>query len=288
MTLSALAWAMISAERVGPSVERRSAPSPARRMSPSWMVSPASPASFSTTILSPAATRYCLPPVRTTANMAFSKSSNAVRANRRPRPNPRAGTGLLPKAARSVNVISLVAVLALQTVTAFRDRIEQARNGGMVDRLVALVGEQVLLADISGVGGFPVLGEEVVERLVLGGTDLLRDRLIPFVGIGEDRVDVEDDSAKVEQPVPDHLADGEAGMGDRRRQRRARARAGEESVNPVHEPNVGLAGRQASAARETDTLASRNAWAKRPACRPALASRWGQIPHAERCRSGRS
>ena len=37
------------------------------------MVSPASPASFSTTILSPAATRYCLPPVRTTANMALSK-----------------------------------------------------------------------------------------------------------------------------------------------------------------------------------------------------------------------
>jgi hypothetical protein len=35
-------------------------------------LSPASPASFSTTILSPGATRYCLPPVRTTANIGFS------------------------------------------------------------------------------------------------------------------------------------------------------------------------------------------------------------------------
>ncbi len=59
------------AETVRPSVERTSDPSPAKRTSPSVMVSPASPASFSTTILSPAATRYCLPPVRTTANMAF-------------------------------------------------------------------------------------------------------------------------------------------------------------------------------------------------------------------------
>ena len=32
---------------------------------------PASPPMRSTTILSPAATRYCLPPVRTTANMGF-------------------------------------------------------------------------------------------------------------------------------------------------------------------------------------------------------------------------
>src|SRR3954471_2908166 len=191
---------MISAETVRPSVERRSAPSPARRMSPSWMVSPASPASFLTTILSPAATRYCLPPVRTTANMAFSKSSNAVRANRRLRPNPRAGEGLLPKRARSVNRgegdrpfsssrpspgPGSVPVLALQPVAALGIGIEQAGYGRMIYRLVALVGEQVLLADIGGVAGLPILGQKVVERLVLGRPDVLRNRLVPLVRIGE-------------------------------------------------------------------------------------------------------
>ncbi len=45
-------------------------PSPASRTSASVIDAPASPSSFSTTILSPAAPRYCLPPVRTTANMA--------------------------------------------------------------------------------------------------------------------------------------------------------------------------------------------------------------------------
>src|ERR1700710_1618300 len=53
-----------------PSVDLVSPPSPANRTSPNVMVSPAAPASFSTAILSPAATRYCLPPVRTIANMA--------------------------------------------------------------------------------------------------------------------------------------------------------------------------------------------------------------------------
>jgi hypothetical protein len=44
------------------------------------IVSPASPASFSTAILSPAATRYCLPPVRTTANMVFKSVRSDCRS----------------------------------------------------------------------------------------------------------------------------------------------------------------------------------------------------------------
>src|SRR5687767_7421395 len=63
---------MISAATVRPEVDLRSLPSPASRTSSRLMLSPALPASFSTTILSPGATRYCLPPVRTIANIGSS------------------------------------------------------------------------------------------------------------------------------------------------------------------------------------------------------------------------
>src|SRR5262245_53428868 len=44
-------------------------PAPTRRTSPNVTVSPTLPGSFSTLSLSPAATRYCLPPVLITAYM---------------------------------------------------------------------------------------------------------------------------------------------------------------------------------------------------------------------------
>ncbi len=61
-TLSDFAWATISAPTMRPAVDSRFEPSPASSTSVMSTESPASPASFSTTILSPGATRYCLPP----------------------------------------------------------------------------------------------------------------------------------------------------------------------------------------------------------------------------------
>src|SRR5688572_14141574 len=63
---------MISAVTLRPEVDFSSEPSPASKTSSRLIESPVSPASFSTTILSPGATRYCLPPVRTTANIGLS------------------------------------------------------------------------------------------------------------------------------------------------------------------------------------------------------------------------
>ena len=54
-------------------------------------------------------------------------------------------------------------------------------DGRMVDRLAVVVGQQILLADISDVGAFRILGEQMVEGLVLGRADVLGDRLIPFL-----------------------------------------------------------------------------------------------------------
>src|SRR6185503_16478012 len=85
------AWATISAATVRPSVAFASPPSPAKRTSLRVIVSPALPASFSTTILSPAATRYCLPPVRTIANMGLS-NNKTMDARGKPRTGTRAAT----------------------------------------------------------------------------------------------------------------------------------------------------------------------------------------------------
>ena len=74
-------------------------------------------------------------------------------------------------------------------------------------------GTQVLLADVGDVAALGILGEQVVERLVLGRAHLLGDRLIPFLAVGEDRVDVEDHAAEIEQAVAHDLADARSGPG---------------------------------------------------------------------------
>src|ERR1700688_4611095 len=47
----------------------------------------------------------------------------------------------------------------------------------------------------------------MIERLVLVTTDFRGDRLVPFVGIVEHRIDVEHDAAERIEAVPDDLAD---------------------------------------------------------------------------------
>src|SRR3954453_13073400 len=86
---------MISAATVSPPVDLRLPPSPASSTSPSVTLSPALPSSFSTTILSPGATRYCFPPVRTTANIG----SSLLLRNSVPRERGSANTGCARKRA---------------------------------------------------------------------------------------------------------------------------------------------------------------------------------------------
>ena len=81
---------------------------------------------------------------------------------------------------------------------------------GMRDRARDRIRHQILLADISDIIAVVAFGEQVVERLVAVGPDVFGDRLVPFVAIGEDGVDVEDHAAEVEHAVFHHVADGEA------------------------------------------------------------------------------
>jgi len=53
--------------------------------------------------------------------------------------------------------------------------------------------------------GAIILGEEMIIGLVFFRTDLFGDRFVPFIGIGKNRVDIEDDAPEVEQPVLDDL-----------------------------------------------------------------------------------
>ena len=76
---------------------------------------------------------------------------------------------------------------------------------GIAQGLTRVIGQKVLLRDIGDVLGFRVLGEEVVEGLVLAGPNLLRDRQPPFLGVVEFRVDVEDQPPELEDPVLEPL-----------------------------------------------------------------------------------
>ena len=107
----------------------------------------------------------------------------------------------------------------------------------MIDRLLALVLDQVLLADVGDVALLGILREQMVEGLVLRRTDRLGDGLIPFIAVREDRVDVEDHPAEIEQAVAHDVADAEAGLGHGRKG--GRGVHGRETFNMRHGCNLG-------------------------------------------------
>src|SRR6188472_1707899 len=80
---------------------------------------------------------------------------------------------------------------------------------GMAHRLARIIDKEVLLRHIGNVFCLLIFGEEMVEGLVLGRPDLLRDRQPPFFRVGERRIDIENDAAKGKQPVLHHLTDSE-------------------------------------------------------------------------------
>src|SRR5690606_13976996 len=66
------------------------------------------------------------------------------------------------------------------------------------------------------VARFAIVREKVVEGLVARGAGRLWNGLIPFLAIGEDRIDIEHHAAETQQAMAYLLADAEAGMGDSR------------------------------------------------------------------------
>ena len=79
----------------------------------------------------------------------------------------------------------------------------------MIDRTGLAVGQQVLLADIGDIARITVLGEQVVKRLLAVGAHFFRDRFVPFLAIREDRIDIEDYPAKIEDFMANNIANPE-------------------------------------------------------------------------------
>ncbi len=92
---------------------------------------------------------------------------------------------------------------------------EDLRNIGMCDLGRAVVRRQVLLRDIGDIMGPLILREEMVIGLVLFRADFFRDGVIPFVGIGKDRVHIENHAAKIKQTVSYDLPDLVLGLARR-------------------------------------------------------------------------
>lgn len=90
-------------------------------------------------------------------------------------------------------------------------RLEQLVNLRMVNGPILSVTNQVLLTDIGDIRAVVILGEQVVERLIAARPQVFRDRLVPLLAIGEDRVDVEHDAAKIVEPVANDCSNAEAG-----------------------------------------------------------------------------
>lgn len=69
---------------------------------------------------------------------------------------------------------------------------------GVVDWPLLMVGKQILLAHISDIAVLCIFGEQMVKWLVLRRPHGFWDRLIPFLAIGKNRINVEHHATKIE------------------------------------------------------------------------------------------
>ena len=76
----------------------------------------------------------------------------------------------------------------------------------MVYRSVFGIGQQVLLADIGDIAALGIFREQMIKGLFLGWPNAFGDRLIPFLAIREDRIDIENDTAEIKDAMAHHFA----------------------------------------------------------------------------------
>ncbi len=87
----------------------------------------------------------------------------------------------------------------------------------MIDWACLTIGKQILLADVGHIAVVAIFREQVIEWLFPVRPDFRRNRFVPFLAIGEDRIDIEDNAAKIEHPVAHDIADPEPRLGPFRR-----------------------------------------------------------------------
>ncbi len=80
----------------------------------------------------------------------------------------------------------------------------------MRDGNPTLIGFQILLRNVRDVVRFLVLREQVIVWLIFMGPNFLGYCFIPLIGIGKDRIDVENHASKREQTMTYNLSDLES------------------------------------------------------------------------------
>ena len=85
---------------------------------------------------------------------------------------------------------------------------------GMAHRRSRHINEQILLGHISHIFRVIILGEQMIERLVTARAGIFRNRTPPFLGVAENRINIEDYATERKQPVLYDLADLKLGCGE--------------------------------------------------------------------------
>src|SRR3546814_18060350 len=80
------------------------------------------------------------------------------------------------------------------------------------DVVHVIVEHESMLSYIRDIAAFAIFREQVIKRLIPVRTHILRNGLIPFLAIGEDRINIEHHATKSEHEVLHNVADTEAGM----------------------------------------------------------------------------
>ena len=89
---------------------------------------------------------------------------------------------------------------------------EVVQNSRMFDWNRVFVYLQILLGDVGFIAARFVLGEQMVERLVLGRADFRRNGFVPLIRVGVLRIDIINHPAKAEEAMRDDLTDIELSL----------------------------------------------------------------------------
>jgi hypothetical protein len=105
---------------------------------------------------------------------------------------------------------ALVPVDGLQRIAATVKGFEHAGNCRMADRAVIVIWHEVLLADIGDIAILCIFSEQMIKWLIFARAHLGGNRLIPFLAIGEDGINIEDHATKIKHAVAHNIADAKA------------------------------------------------------------------------------
>lgn len=96
--------------------------------------------------------------------------------------------------------------LRMQLILAVLERVKEIGDIGMIDRLARIIRDQILFRNIGDVIAVIIFCQQMVEGLIFAWAAIFGNGLVPLLGIAENRIDVEHDTAKRVFAVADDLS----------------------------------------------------------------------------------